>query len=253
MAPLPPITVVPTAGSTNEDVLAWGRAGAPHGAALRAERQVAGRGRRGHSWTSPAGNLYLSVLLRPPVAPERLAGLAAACGLGAVRGLAAAGLSDEVSLKWPNDLLARGRKLAGILVEAARDEAGETFAVCGIGVNAAHAPRELGAVSLAELDPTAPSPAALAEPLRDQIVSSVDAWARSVAALPKQDGPLAPILADYHAHLAWLGSKLVARTPAGDELCRGQLSGVDAWGRACLETPRGPRLFSAEEASLRPV
>lgn len=253
MAALPPITTVPAVGSTNEEVLAWGRAGAPHGVALRAERQLAGRGRRGHAWSSPSGNLYLSVLLRPPVAPTRLSGLAAACGLGAMCGLAATGVPDETSLKWPNDLLARGRKLAGILVEAARDDAGETFAVCGIGVNVASAPCELAAISLAELSPAAPSPAALADALRNGILERVDAWAAGLRALGEKDGPLAPVLDDYLAHLAWLGEPVVARSPAGDLLCTGRLATIDTWGRAVLETPAGTRFFSAEEASLRPA
>lgn len=101
-------------GSTNDEALALGRSGAPHGTAVAARNQTAGRGRRGHVWESPRGNLYLSVVLRPAVGPARLPGLAAACGLGALS------VSNEAQLKWPNDLMARGRKLAGILVEAAR-------------------------------------------------------------------------------------------------------------------------------------
>ena len=77
------IRVLDEVGSTNDEALSLGRAGAAHGLAVAARRQTAGRGRRGHAWDSPAGNLYLSVVLRPNVGPERLSGLAAVCGLGA--------------------------------------------------------------------------------------------------------------------------------------------------------------------------
>lgn len=252
---LPDVSVVDEIGSTNDAVLELGRAGAPEGSAVAARRQTAGRGRRGHIWESPAGNLYLSVLLRPKVAPSRLPGLAAACGLGALDALRALGITNEAQLKWPNDLLARNRKLAGILIEAARDGRGETFAVCGIGVNLCAAPRGLAAISLAELVPAAgaPSFSTLAGALRDGIVSRVDAWA-SVGA-PE---PLAGIREDYLATLAWRGQEVLAlapdgrtTTPVGHELARGQLVDVDLWGRAVLETANGRTSFSAEQASLR--
>ena len=138
-------------GSTNDVVRELAEKGGAHGAAVAARRQTAGRGRRGHVWESPLGNLYLSILLRPDVAPSRLPGLAAACGLGALDGLQIAGVSNEVQLKWPNDLLAQERKLGGILVEVGRGSAEDVFAVCGIGINLEISPRNLGAICLEEL------------------------------------------------------------------------------------------------------
>ena len=232
------IRVVDETESTNDDALALGRAGAAPGRAVAARLQCAGRGRRGHVWESPRGNLYLSVVLRPCVAPARLPGLAAACALGALDVL------DEAQLKWPNDLLVRGRKLAGILVEAARDDAGETFAVCGIGVNVEHAPRELDAISLAELG-AAPSFSALAEALRAGIAGRVDAWATAGGVLPL-DG----VLDDYVSHLAWRGEKVrVLAADDGAELARGTFEGVDAWGRAVVDGTA----YASELASLRPL
>lgn len=232
------LSVVDETGSTNDDALVLGRAGAAHGRAVAARLQRAGRGRRGHVWESPRGNLYLSVVLRPCVAPARLPGLAAACALGALDVL------DEAQLKWPNDLLVRGRKLAGILVEAARDDTGETFAVCGIGVNVEHAPRELDAISLAELGDT-PSFSALAEALRAGIAGRVDAWATAEGELPL-DG----VLDDYVSHLAWRGEKVrVLAADDGAELARGTFEGVDAWGRAVVDGTA----YASELASLRPL
>lgn len=244
---LPRIELLDETPSTNDAALALGRGGAPTGAAVAARSQTCGRGRRGHAWQSPKGNLYLSIVLRPRVVPSRLPGLAAACGLGAVDALKSLDLANEVQLKWPNDVLAHGRKLGGILVEAARDKYDETFAVCGIGINIASAPRELDATCLAELG-DAPSFSALAEALRDRIVASVDAWAEMGGV-----APLDGIWDDYLARLAWLGEKVVALDPEGGELCRGTLETVDQWGRAVVGTATGPRSFSAEQASLRPA
>ncbi|WP_241147258.1 biotin--[acetyl-CoA-carboxylase] ligase [Olsenella sp. An285] len=242
---LPPLQTLEEVGSTNDEARALGRSGAPSGAAVAARRQTAGRGRRGHTWASPEGNLYLSVLLRPAVPPSKLPGLAAACGLGMLDALDGFGLSNVPQLKWPNDVLARERKLAGILVEAGRDEAGETFAVCGVGVNIERAPANLGAICLADLG-AAPSFSALAEALRDGIVARTDAWAAAGGI-----EPLAGIRDDYLARLTWLGQQVVALSPEGYVLCRGNLLAVDLWGRAVVEAPDGPRSFSTEQVSLR--
>lgn len=247
---LPAIDVVESIGSTNDAVLALGRRGAPCGTAVASRRQTAGRGRRGHAWESPEGNLYLSVLLRPKVAPSRLPGLAAACGLGVLDSLRVLNLCNEPQLKWPNDVLVRDRKLAGILVEASRDNAGEAFAVCGVGVNVAQAPRGLAATSLAELvaPGAAPSFSPLAHALRDAVAARVDAW----AAMPGAE-PLSGIRDDYVSALAWRGREVVALAPDGRPLVRGRLADIDPWGRAVLETADGPVSFTSEQASLRPV
>ena len=111
--------------STNDRARALAAAGAPHGALVTAGVQTAGRGRQGRTWAGPRGGaLLLSLLLRDydPLLPLR-AGLAVADLAG-----------DDARVKWPNDVLLDGRKLAGILVEA-RGQDG--WAVLGIGVNVA--------------------------------------------------------------------------------------------------------------------
>jgi BirA family biotin operon repressor/biotin-[acetyl-CoA-carboxylase] ligase len=129
----------PVTGSTNSDAMAAARSGAPHGAVFFAGEQTAGRGRGDHTWHSAAGEgLYVSVLLRPNLAPAFLpllplaAGLAAADAILAVTGLV-------VDLRWPNDLMLGPRKIGGILVEAQsqaqHEAAARAFAVVGIGIN----------------------------------------------------------------------------------------------------------------------
>ena len=124
-----------TTGSTNTDAMVAGRNGAPHGSVFFTDEQTAGRGRGNHRWQSHVGEgLYVSVLLRPPIAVESLPVVPLAAGLAAAWGIKiAAGV--DVDLRWPNDLLIGNRKCGGILVES-KTEAGETaFVVIGIGIN----------------------------------------------------------------------------------------------------------------------
>lgn len=252
------LTVVDVTGSTNDDLLEAGKLGAPHGTGLAARAQTAGRGRRGHKWDSTAGNLLLSIVVRPNVNPAKYSGLAAVCGLAVLETLEKQGLATEIGLKWPNDLVARGRKLGGILVEAARDNEGKPFAVCGIGVNVSYTPSEvpdggLLAIGLSDLHESVPSVDTLLDEVYQTVMDSVDAWAEQLSALEEDAGPLAPVHDDYIAHLNWIGERVIARSPAGDELARGIFRTVDDFGRANIETDDGLHAFHFEEASLRPL
>ena len=252
------LTVVDVTGSTNDDLLEAGKQGAPHGTGLAARAQTAGRGRRGHKWDSTAGNLLLSIVLRPCVDPAKYSGLAAVSGLAVLEALKKQGLANEIGLKWPNDLVARGRKLGGILVEAARDNEGKPFAVCGIGVNVNYTPQEvpdggLAAIGLSDLNESVPSVDTLLDEVYHTVMDSVDAWAEQLNALADDAGPLAPVHDDYIAQLNWIGEHVIARSPAGDELAQGIFKTVDTFGRACIETKDGLRSFHFEEASLRPL
>jgi BirA family transcriptional regulator, biotin operon repressor / biotin---[acetyl-CoA-carboxylase] ligase len=111
--------------STNDRARALAIAGAPHGALVTAAAQTAGRGRQGRTWSAPPGRaLLMSLVLR---APDRMLPLAAAVAVAEAAG-------EHASIKWPNDVLLDGRKVAGVLVEARPQE---NWAVLGIGVNAA--------------------------------------------------------------------------------------------------------------------
>lgn len=252
------LTIVDVTGSTNDDLLEAGKQGAPHGTGLAARAQTAGRGRRGHKWDSTVGNLLLSIVLRPCVNPAKFSGLAAVSGLAVLEALEKQGLANEIRLKWPNDLVARGHKLGGILVEAARDNEGKPFAVCGIGVNVNYTPQEvpdggLAAIGLSDLNENVPTVDTLLEEAYHAVVDAVDVWSEHLNAMEENTGPLAPVHDEYIAHLNWIGEHVIARSPAGDELARGIFKTVDAFGRACIETEGGLRSFHFEEASLRPA
>lgn len=252
------LTIVDVTGSTNDDLLEAGKRGAPHGTGLAARAQTAGRGRRGHKWDSTVGNLLLSIVLRPCVNPAKFSGLAAVSGLAVLEVLEKQGLANEIRLKWPNDLVARGRKLGGILVEAARDNEGKPFAVCGIGVNVNYTPQEvpdggLAAIGLSDLNESVPTVNMLLDEVYHAVIDAVDAWTERLNAMEEDAGPLAPVHGEYVTHLNWIGEHVIARSPAGDELARGIFKTVDGFGRACIETEGGLRSFHFEEASLRPA
>ncbi|MEX0790317.1 MAG: biotin--[acetyl-CoA-carboxylase] ligase [Actinomycetota bacterium] len=115
--------------STNRQAMDWALQGAPHGSVVLADFQTAGRGRLGREWTAPAGSsLLFSIVLRPQIDPERRPLLTLAAGVAVCGCLA--GLGFEPELKWPNDVLLAGRKVAGILAEAN----GEVV-ILGIGIN----------------------------------------------------------------------------------------------------------------------
>jgi len=138
--------------STNDRASAWAKEGAPDGALVTADAQTGGRGRLGRAWFSPAGaSVYASVVVRPDRLDARWAALGLAVGVGIAEGLAP--FAEGLTLKWPNDVLLGGRKLAGILCEA-RVHAGAPDIVVGFGINVRRVarPPELAAIatSLAE-------------------------------------------------------------------------------------------------------
>jgi BirA family biotin operon repressor/biotin-[acetyl-CoA-carboxylase] ligase len=120
-------------GSTNDEAARLARAGARHGTVVIAERQTAGRGRDGRAWQSPPGGLYMSVIVRPPLPIVDVPPMTLAIGIGLCDAIRFAGA--PAALKWPNDVLCHGRKLAGVLVEAQSQGGKLESVVIGIGVN----------------------------------------------------------------------------------------------------------------------
>ncbi len=130
------------AASTNDVAREWALAGAPAGAVVSAARQSQGRGRRERRWDSPAGTgLYASFILRPGWLAEEAPNLAILAGMAAYRALGKAGV-PSLRVKWPNDILAGGRKICGVLVEPRIGEGRIEFAVVGIGMNVGQAPED---------------------------------------------------------------------------------------------------------------
>jgi BirA family biotin operon repressor/biotin-[acetyl-CoA-carboxylase] ligase len=222
----PRMRTVGETGSTNEDLIALARAGAPEGYWLRAERQNRGRGRHGRVWDSPQGNLHASTLVRlvpgDPSAPTLA--LTAAVALHETAALFAP--EADLMLKWPNDVLAGGAKLAGILLE----REGEAVVV-GFGVNLAHAPAGLDrrATSLAALSSAAPAPAAFLHALVPAFARWLGCW--------RSEG-LPPVRHRWLAAAHPPGTPLAAATADGTRI-EGLFDGLEDSGALRLRLAGG--------------
>lgn len=137
-----PFLTFESVSSTNDVAKDEALRGAPEGLTVMAHHQERGRGRQGRLWYSPAGEgMYLSVLLRPAIPAYESNWLGIVGSLATARALEQAGLNN-VTIKWPNDVLVRGLKIAGILVEPRVQADVVQFAVVGIGINVAQKPGE---------------------------------------------------------------------------------------------------------------
>ncbi|MFA5862310.1 MAG: biotin--[acetyl-CoA-carboxylase] ligase [Candidatus Thermoplasmatota archaeon] len=189
-------------GSTNDDARDLALAGAPAGTAVLARSQSHGRGRAGRSFDSPEGGLYLSVVLRPKLAPEEWSLLPLLAGVVVASALRTRGFDAWV--KWPNDILLHGEKVGGVLVESRWGN--EAFAIVGIGLNLARAPDGIDGVTALARHGEAPDAGALAVELRDALVARVGHWER--------DGS-GPLLSDVRSLCASLGREVVWEEEAG--------------------------------------
>ena len=208
--------------STNERARVLATGGAPHGTLVTADEQTAGRGRQGRSWVAPAGAALLCslVLREPPRLLPLMAGVAVARSVGPGAGV-----------KWPNDVLLDGRKVAGILVEGRPQE---RWAVLGIGVNVALRPEDLppevrsraGGLGLPQTE---------IEPLLSRVLEELEYWLHSspelvLAELGRRDALL-------DRPVRWAGGA-------------GRGAGVDDQGRLRVRTPAGLVSLDAGEVHL---
>jgi BirA family biotin operon repressor/biotin-[acetyl-CoA-carboxylase] ligase len=227
-------------GSTNDEAKSLARAGAAEGTLVWAGEQTAGRGRRGRTWVSPPGNLYMSLVLRP----DRSAAAAAQLGFVAALGLGEAigeltGPALELRFKWPNDLLVDSRKLAGILLESetsANDQV--DFVVIGIGANLASAPTgvEYPATSLAEQGFAGVTP----PQLLDAFARYFDEWLQRW----RFDG-FAPVRTAWLARASGIGDAIRVRLERDTLL--GRFHDLDSDGALLLDAPEGRRRIAAGE------
>jgi BirA family biotin operon repressor/biotin-[acetyl-CoA-carboxylase] ligase len=201
----------------------------PHGAVVYAFTQTGGRGRLGRAWVSPPGSVPFSVLLTPNLAPQRAQLLTLAAAVGLVRGIeAATGLAADI--KWPNDVLCRGRKLAGILTEVRSDPDRVVRAVVGVGLNVATDP----ATFPEAVGPKATSVAAAlgrrvaTAPLLRAVLAALETAFDAV--LGGDLGALDGLMAAYRARCVTLGREVV----------------VHAAGKASAGTSAGPLAGRAE-------
>jgi BirA family transcriptional regulator, biotin operon repressor / biotin---[acetyl-CoA-carboxylase] ligase len=235
-------------GSTNDLLKDAARQGAAEGLVFVTDEQVAGRGRRGRSWTAPAGSsLLVSILLHPNWLPPGdaflitiLAAVAAAEAIETVT-------ARSVDLKWPNDLLIRGRKCGGILVETEMSDAQLRWTIIGCGININWSPRSI------------PELAEIATSLSDEFGSPIDRRSLLQALLVRLDtryqllrqGARSALFHDWRGRLATLGQIVRAETPTGSIV--GLAQDVTLEGGLILRDQQGRQhIVTAGEVSIRP-
>jgi BirA family biotin operon repressor/biotin-[acetyl-CoA-carboxylase] ligase len=210
--------------STNERARELASAGAPHGALVTAAEQTAGRGRQGRTWTAPPGRaLLLSLVLR--VAQPALVPLAA--------GVAAAEtVGDHARIKWPNDVLVEGHKVAGILVEGRPQEG---WAVLGIGLNVAIRPDDFPPELRDSAGTLGREPTEL-EPTLHWLLEALERWLEA-----DQD----TVIAAWRARDALEGRRIEWAEGAGKAV------GIDGAGRLLVGTSSGTVALDAGEVHLK--
>lgn len=221
--------------STSDLCRSLAEAGEPDGLAVLARRQTQGRGSRGREWIAPPGNLNLSVLIRPR---EMVASAAQWALLAAVALAEALAPTARLQVKWPNDLLLDGRKVAGILLDSADDgRGGLAWLVIGMGVNLAQTPslydREAGSLQSAELP----------EQVASRVLERLEAW-RQVRLL---DG-FAPVRAAWLSRAQEIGATVSLRI--GEERRGGQFAGLGEDGSLLLRTGGRVHAFTTGEVML---
>jgi BirA family biotin operon repressor/biotin-[acetyl-CoA-carboxylase] ligase len=217
--------------STNDEARRLAASGAADGTVVLAREQTGGRGRQGRAWASPPGNVYASFVLRPAVPAARAAELGFVAALAVADTVAAlAPPGAAIRCKWPNDVLANGRKVAGILPEAALKPEGDVdYVVLGIGLNVAHHPDDTArpATSLAAFGARAGADEAAAA-----LVAALGGWRRRWEA----EG-FAPVRETWLARAAGLGAEIRVRLGAGE--IGGRFAGLDEKGALLLDGGEG--------------
>ncbi len=214
--------------STNEEARRLAAAGTQGPVWITAMRQTAGRGRRARVWETEAGNLAATLLFRPGVAPDQAAQLSFAAALAVADLAQHFAPRATITVKWPNDVLAEGRKLAGILLESGHD--GGFWLAIGIGINLKHFPpdTEFPATALAALGVAAPAPDLALIELAAAFAHWHKVWTvQGFAALREA----------WLARAGQLGRRIRARLP--NEERSGVFEGIDATGALLLNEGHG--------------
>lgn len=221
--------------STNAEAMRLALSGEQGPLWVVADRQSGGRGRSGRDWVSAPGNLYASLLFttRAPVAKAHQVSLVA--GVAAFEAIAARGgpAHPELRLKWPNDILIKGRKAGGILVESTALAAGHLGVIVGIGINVVSHPEVTGGLPATHLAAhgIAPTCDDLLESLDLALIQAVSTWAAG------ED--FAAIRAAWMARAGPLGEGVSVN--AGRERVAGRYAGLDEDGALLLDLQDGER------------
>lgn len=237
------LDVLSSVDSTNAEVLRRLAAGAVAPFSVLAERQTAGRGRRGRQWESPFGaNLYYTLGISVRAGAKELEGLSLAVGLCVARAIRSVGVAD-VGLKWPNDVLVGGKKIAGILLELTGDPADICSVAIGIGVN----------VNMRKADAIDQPWTSVREVLgaavdRNVLLAALESELAQGLSLHRERGFMASLDEWESLHL-WQGRRVTLSTATHNIV--GRVLGVDERGALRLLVDGQEQRYSGGELSLR--
>lgn len=233
--------------STNTYLLDESRKGAPHRTVALAEWQTQGRGRRGRTWLAPLGNgLAFSLLWRSGRPAAELSGLSLAVGVALVGGLQHLGLM-QARVKWPNDVVVRGAKLAGVLIELSGDMLGPSAAVIGVGINLQGGDELSQSVG----QPVTDLSSQLGRVNRNEVfVALLTALDEGLARFEHEG--FAAFREEWNLCHAY-GERAVDVLTGQGERITGVAKGVDEMGALLLDTRDGLRRFHSGEVSLRGI
>lgn len=245
LAQISSLEVLPNIDSTNRYLMERLPNNLNSGHVCLAEYQTAGRGRRGRDWVSPFGqNLYLSFYWRFDISPAVLSGLGLAIAVALVRALRRLGL-EGTKLKWPNDVLWQGRKLAGILLEMKAEAQGPFHVVTGVGINL-NMPVDQAGID----QPWVGVNQLMSSPIARNVAAGLIIEELILAARQFEAEALAPFIDEWRAADAFAGQAVDIHMANG--VVAGTSLGIDASGALLIDTEAGVRSFHSGDVSLRP-
>lgn len=220
-------------GSTNIDAKRLGEEGAAHGTIVVADKQNAGRGRRGRVWQSPAGkDIYFTILLRPSFEPDKASGLTLVMALSVAQAVERkCGL--KAGIKWPNDVVLNGKKICGILTEMNMETDYIQHVVIGVGINVNldEMPEEISQTATSILREGGEKTA------RAELLQEVLARFEENYGMYEKELDLSYMLEEYNSYLVNVGKQVKVLDPKGE--FEGIARGINASGELLIETPDG--------------
>ncbi len=233
--------------STNTRVKQLAEQGSVHGTLVVADRQEAGKGRRGRNWASPPGvSIYMSILLKPGIKPQSASMLTLIAALSVTKAIKEfTGLLPQI--KWPNDIVINGKKVCGILTEMDTEINHINYIVVGIGINVRNTefPKEIAAMATSLLLEGGK------EVIRAKLVQEVCFQFEHYYEIFMKTNNLSGVREEYNAYLVNLGRKVRVLDPK--EPFEGEAEGITDTGELIVNTKEGQKLVSAGEVSVRGI
>ena len=233
--------------STNLRAKQLAEEGKPHGTLVVADRQDAGRGRRGKSWTSPPGiSVYMSLILKPQIKPQSASMLTLIAGLAVARALKDyAGVSPQI--KWPNDIVVHKKKVCGILAELSTEVEEIHYVVVGIGINVRNTefPEEISSIATSLLLEGKD------KIKRAELIGAVCESFEHYYGIFSETNDLSGLKEEYDKYLVNKGRQVRVSDPM--EYFEGEAVGITDLGELIVDTEKGRRLVFAGEVSVRGI